>query len=106
MNPKPLVGSDQNLRLGREIYTYICATCRGFNAEGSHEGNVPHVAKQHYPFLRLAIVNVALLHRRISTAGQDMVLRKLSAVGKDAVADYMSRLGESGAALDLKPTDA
>jgi cytochrome c553 len=105
-NPKPVVGSGENLRLGHEIYTYICATCHGFSGEGNHEGNVPRIAQQHFPYLRREIKDVALLHRKISNAGQDMVLRKLSAVAKDAVADYSSRLGESEAVLDVKLRDA
>lgn len=105
-NPKPVAGAGENLRLGQEIYTYICATCHGFSGEGKHEGNVPRIAKQHYPYLRREIKDVALLHRKISNAGQDMVLRKLSAVAKDAVADYISHLGESEAVLDLKLRDA
>src|ERR1039457_125216 len=28
-NPKPVVGSGTNLRLGQEIYMYICSTCPG-----------------------------------------------------------------------------
>jgi cytochrome c553 len=106
MNPKPVVGPGENLRLGWEIYTYICATCHGFNGAGSLKGNVPRVAKQQYPYLRRQIKDVAKIHRKISTSGQDMVLGRLSAVGKDAVADYISRLDESEAALDLKLNDA
>jgi cytochrome c553 len=106
MNPKPIVVSGRKLRLGQEIYAYICATCHGFNGEACHEGNVPRVALQHYSYLRREIKDITLVHRNISTTGQDMVLRKLNAVGKDAVADYVSRLGESAAALDLKLRDA
>jgi cytochrome c553 len=106
MNPKPVVGSGENLRLGQEIYAYICSSCHGFNGEGGHKGNVPRIAKQHYPYLRRQIRDLARLHRKISNAGEDLVLSKLSAVGKDAVADYISRLSESEPAPDLKLKDA
>ena len=105
-NPKPVVGSGKNLRLGQEIYAYICSSCHGFDGEGGQKGNVPRIAKQHYPYLRREIRDLAHLHRKISNAGEDLVLGSLSAVGKDAVADYISRLSESEEALDLKLKDA
>jgi cytochrome c553 len=106
MNPKPVVGPGENLRLGQEIYAYICATCHGFNGEGGRKGNVPRIAQQHYPYLRREIMDIARLHRKISNAGEDLVLGRLSAVGKDAVADYISRLSKSEAAPELKLKDA
>jgi cytochrome c553 len=106
LNPKPVVGSGKNLRLGQEIYMYICSTCHGVDGKGSQKDNAPRVAKQHYPYLRRQIEGLALLHRNISNAGEDLVLGRLSAAGKDAIADYMSHLGDSEAALDLKLKDA
>ena len=106
MNPKQVVGSGENLRLGQEIYAYICSSCHGFNGEGGHKDNVSRIAKQHYPYLRRQIRDLARLHRKISNSGEDLVLSRLSAVGKDAVADYISRLSESEPAPDLKPKDA
>src|ERR1017187_3907885 len=63
-------------------------------------------AKQHYPYLRRQIRDLARLHRRISNAGEDLVLSRLSAGGKGAVADYILGLSESEAAPDLKLKDA
>ena len=105
MNPKPIVGSGKNLRLGQEIYTYICANCDGSSGDGSAKGNVLRIAKQHYPYLRRQISDLARLHREISNAGEDLVLGRLSAVGKDAVADYISRLSKSEVAPDMKRND-
>jgi cytochrome c553 len=104
-NPKPVVGSGKNLQLGQEIYAYICAFCHEFNGQGDHKGNVPRIAEQHYPYLRRQISDLARLHRRVTNAGEDLVLGRLSSAGKDAVADYISRLSESEVAPDLKEKD-
>ena len=96
VNPRPAVGMGTNLRLGQEIYAYICSTCHGFEGEGDAEGHVPRIAGQHYAYLRRHIADLAQLHLRISNAGEDLVLRRLSAQGKSAVADYLSRLGATG----------
>lgn len=105
MNPKPVVGSGKNLRLGQEIYAYICSSCHGFNGESGQKGNVPRIAQQHYPYLRRELRDIARLHRKVSNAGEDLVLGRLSAVGKDAVADYISRLSKPEAAPDMKLND-
>ena len=105
MNPKPIVGAGKNLRLGQEIYTYICANCHGSYGAGSAKANVPRIARQHYPYLRRQISDIGGLHRKVSNAGEDLVLSRLTTAGKDAVADYISRLDESEAPLDLKLKD-
>ena len=104
-NPRPIVGSGKNLRLGQEIYTYICANCHGSYGDGSAKGNAPRIAKQHYPYLRRQISDIGGLHRKISNAGEDLVLGRLTTTGKDAVADYISRLDESEAPMGLKLKD-
>jgi cytochrome c553 len=106
MNPKPVAGSGKNLPLGQEIYGYICAACHEFNGQGDHRGNVPRIAKQHYPYLRRQIRELARLHRKVTNAGEELVLGRLSSAEKDAVADYISRLSESEVAPDLKLKDA
>lgn len=106
LNPKPVVGSGKNLRLGREIYAYICASCHGFSGEGNHKGTVPRIGKQNYPYLRSQISDLARLHRKAANTGEDLVLGGLSIAGKDAVADFISRLNESEAASDLTMEDA
>ena len=106
LNPKPVVGSGKNLRLGQEIYAYICASCHGFNGEGNHQGKVPRISKQNYPYLRSQISDLARLHRKVANTGEDLVLGGLSIAGKDSVADYISRLSESEVAPNLKMKDA
>jgi mono/diheme cytochrome c family protein len=92
-NMKPVVGPGKSIRLGMDIYNYICSNCHGANGEGSPKSSAPRVAKQHYPYLRRQIENLGQLHRNVSTEGEDLVLRSLGAKGKEAVADYLSRQG-------------
>lgn len=105
MNPRPVTGAGEHLRLGQEIYTHICAGCHGHAGQGGANDGVPRIAKQHYPYLRRQIDEVALLHRKLTSAEMTTVLRNMRPQEKDALADYISRLEESGALLDVNARD-
>jgi mono/diheme cytochrome c family protein len=105
MNPKPVTGAGEHLRLGQEIYTHICAGCHGHDGQGGADDGVPRIAKQHYPYLRRQIDEVALLHRKLTSSEMTTVLRNMRPQEKDALADYISRLEKSAALLDLNPRD-
>ena len=104
-NPKPVTGAGEHLRLGQEIYSHICAGCHGHDGQGGADDGVPRIAKQHYPYLRRQLDEVALLHRKLISREMTTVLRNMRPQEKDALADYISRLENSEALLDLNPRD-
>lgn len=97
MNPKPVTGSGEHLRLGQEIYNHLCARCHEFDGRGGDELGVPRIAGQHYPYLRRQIEEVALVHRDVVPVEMSVILRNIRPHEKDAVADYISRLNDSEA---------
>ena len=104
-NPKPVTGAGEHLRLGQEIYTHLCTGCHGHDGRGGPDDRVPRIAKQHYPYLRRQLDEVALLHRKLISREMTTVLRNMRPQEKDALADYISRLENSEALLDLNPRD-
>src|ERR1019366_6746953 len=74
INPKPVTGAGEHLRLGQEMYTHLCAGCHGFDGQGGAEARVPRIAEQHYPYLRRQIEDVALLHRNVTATEMATVL--------------------------------
>jgi cytochrome c553 len=96
-NPQPVKGPGEHLRIGQELYTHICAACHG--AAGKGENRVPHIAGQHFPYLRRQIEDAANLHRD-APVEMTGALREMRPQEKDALADYIARLGNSDGLLD------
>lgn len=97
--PNPVVGSGAHLRVGQELYTHICAACHGIDGRSDNNA-APHIAGQHYPYLRRQIEAAADLHKDLAPIEMTSALRGMPAQEKDALADYISRLGNSEALLD------
>jgi len=99
-NPNPVKGSGEQLRVGQEIYSHICAACHGADGRGETANRVPRIAGQHYPYLRRQIDAAAALHRDLAPPEMTAALRGMRPQEEDALADYISRLGTSEALLD------
>jgi len=93
-------GSGEQLRVGQEIYSHICAACHGADGRGETANRVPRIAGQHYPYLRRQIDAAAALHRDLAPPEMTAALRGMRPQEEDALADYISRLGTSEALLD------
>ncbi len=100
VNPKPVQGAGQHLRLGQEIYTHICAACHGVDGGGEAANRVPRIAGQHYPYLQRQIEAGAALHKELAPPEMTSALRGMAPQEKDALADYISRLDQAGGLLD------
>lgn len=100
VNPHPVMGSGEHLRVGQELFTHICAACHGFDGRGEALNKIPRIAGQHYPYLRRQIESAAALHRALAPPEMTSALRGMHDSEKDALADYISRLGHSEALLD------
>ena len=70
IEPKPVQGSGEHLRLGQEIYTHICAACHGVDAGGAPADRVPRIAGQHYPYLQRQIEEGAAIHKELAARFQ------------------------------------
>jgi cytochrome c553 len=100
LNPNPVNGSGEHLRVGQETFAHICAACHGADGRGEAGNRVPRIAGQHYPYLRRQIDVAAALHRDLAPPEMTSALRGMRPQEKDALADYISRLGSSPALLD------
>jgi cytochrome c553 len=105
LNPNPVKGSGEHLRVGQEIYAHICAACHGVDGRGEQANRVPSIAGQHYPYLRRQIEMAASLHKDLAPPEMTSALRGMQTQEKDALADYISRLGNSEALLDSNRPD-
>jgi cytochrome c553 len=94
-NPKPVIGAGDHLRLGKELFTYICAACHGVDGRGGGASRAPRIGGQHYPYLRAQIDAAAELHKDLAPPEMSGALRGMRTQEKDALADYVSRLGTS-----------
>jgi cytochrome c553 len=99
-NPRPVQGSGEQLRVGQESFTHICAACHGADGRGEAGNRVPRIAEQHYPYLRRQIEAAAELHKDLAPPEMTGALRGMSVHEKDALADYISRLNNSNVLLD------
>lgn len=95
VNPHPVTGSGEHLRVGQEIYTHICAACHRSDGAGDSLNAVPRIAGQQYPYLRRQIEQAAEVHRDAAPPEMTSALRGMHDQEKDALADYASRLGVS-----------
>ena len=100
VNPNPVNGSGEHLRVGQELYAHICAACHGADGRGEQGNRVPRIAGQHYPYLRRQIEAAATLHKDLAPPEMTSALRGMRPQEKDALADYISRLGNSETLLD------
>jgi cytochrome c553 len=99
VNPRPVTGKGDHLRVGQEIYVHICAACHRSDGAGDPGNVVPRIAGQQYPYLRRQIEQAAELHRD-APPEMTSALRGMHDQEKDALADYMSRLGASNVQVD------
>jgi len=100
VNPKPVEGAGDHLRLGQESFTHICAACHGADGRGSAVNRVPRISGQHYPYLRRQIEAAAELHKDYAPLEMTSAIRGMRPQEKDALADYVSRLGNSDVLLN------
>jgi cytochrome c553 len=105
VNPKPVTGSGDHLRVGQELYSQICAACHGDDGEGQAGDRVPRIGGQHYPYLRREIELASDLHKDLAPPEMTSALRSMRPEEKDALADYVSRLGSSEPQLESKLLD-
>jgi cytochrome c553 len=100
VNPRPVLGRGDHLRVGQETYIHICAACHGSDGAGESRNTVPRIAGQQYPYLRWQIEQAAELHRDAAPPEMASALRGMSDQEKDALADYVSRLTAANVQVD------
>jgi cytochrome c553 len=99
-NPKSVAGTGEQLRVGQESFTCICAACHGADGRGEAANRVPRIAGQHYPYLGRQLEAGAELHKDLAPPEMNSALRGMRRQEKDALADYISRLSSSDVLLD------
>jgi len=92
-NPHPRVGTGVDLRLGGELYDWLCRGCHQDSGEGHAIFFIPSISAQHYEYLLQQLDDFAAGHRLNAPPEVLEMAVMLSDDERAAVADYVSRLG-------------
>jgi cytochrome c553 len=86
-------GSGEYLQQGAQLYTRMCASCHGSEAEGDNSKGYPRLAGQQYAYLLRQLNDTADGQRPNFTRAHNRLLMNIRRSNFVAVADYLSRLG-------------
>jgi len=92
-NPHPRVGAGEELRLGGDLYDWLCRGCHQDTGEGHAIFFIPSISAQHYQYLLQQLDDFAAGHRLNAPPEVLELAGMLSDDERAAVADYVSRLG-------------
>ena len=92
MTPKNSVGEGDDLQKGKKLYSKLCESCHGANAEGDNEKNYPLLQGQHYEYLFRQIQWMKEGLRKNGNKEMQQNIAGFSDVDIRAVSDYISRI--------------
>jgi len=89
----PRTGAGDQVRLGGELYDWLCRGCHQDSGEGHAIFFIPSISAQHYEYLLQQLDDFAAGHRLNAPPEVLDLAAMLSDAERAAVADYVSRLG-------------
>ncbi len=109
MTPKNSIGAGDNLQQGKKLYSKLCESCHGANAEGNNEKSYPLLQGQHYEYLFRQILWIKEGLRKNGDQEMQQSIAAFSDADIRAVSDYISRIkpdkGKVAKSADWKNPD-